>query len=1273
VVVTAAAVDSSASTGRVGSTETNSRNNNRSLSSPSPSPWQKALGVLSPGRRRRQNYQYSVDRLRVVYADLLQHIDYESTVSAGGPRASAPPTPTPLLGSSRKDLSTVATRNSIVERCDDEKKDDEDRDGYNSNEQITVANNDNVGTSAADTGNGHDDGGEVLLDRAHQHRDRKSVNEEDLEHLKRSLRFSFRRSLIPTTSATTTGPSTLTPTKTRTSVVACGTASGASTQDTDNEPVQDKTNTGGEVVDDGTAYRKPQQVVGSPRPPKPTSIGGETSNNSNLDLDAAFCMLAATRSPSDRPYGLGFGGGSGGGGRSSFSSRASSGGGQIPKPSTSAGDVTVGGNTNVSSSSRQPSTGAPPIATATTMSSGIGRRDDGDQIYKNSMQRAHAIERRVVDLIETIGIIVVNGEMSDIDNRNNIRNNDGSGSQGGSFQNGRNGVVFTVGKRSCLRGGRTDPVFEYFTEKCILSLLVDIAKEARDPGESADDRSSSTGRAASQLSVRGVIWSPAVKAQVYRTVSMLVSDVRNQSVLFYLLSQNFINELIESFLPVQQWTDPALALMLPAYVDLLKMLTLQLTDDPQLFPFLTSVQEGSDDLSFPLFSAALEVATSYHGQSDSQLYATMLAVVVNIMQIPSKPIQAWMNESAASQRKLSTHLCQRLVEIYQRMTNTTIGPVVDGSRHNIIAGQLVSMKDHLRLIHEVFWSGVRGLDVRLCESLLREAVAPILTNLSPTFNSSSQQRRFMIVGLIDADIIPESEARAQVSTVVLSLMFSTLAYIPFQRMLAVALLHPDSSPIWSSVHAVNQSKSTDDYVLMPILSDIVNKENDREFCPNIFREELVRTLQGDCGEWRTTTTACILQSVLSVGASESDIANTLQISSGSGDHHSNIEEAVSSFLTREHSPSAISAQALVVEGFLALQLIYCDLMRSVQDTNDVKRTMASCLAASPVWNAMLDAHKLFCESAVECSKESGIADVFLDLIEAAIQGRYTPRYGENGRRSYICSLSRIGSSEHTLDAEVLVRQMRGVTPSDVETARFYIYMSLHFRSLCKVIDRLCFDIERQHRAPTPPTSPSKKTSEVSHSVSLDLVDKVDDLCKALGGLEEEDDVAVGVDLNLSGRMTFRFKSNLKKIGKSTVKGLPSRKASSSSSSSNKTNATAHDVGVLRSTGHLMIVLDQKEILVVKPQHGKAAENRGVVLCCIALRSIIAAASDGSWLHVATKHDDISGLVKNGNMALEFDSPSTSLIVKQYLDRSREVLKQDMIDKSRALLRPHKSI
>ena len=39
----------------------------------------------------------------------------------------------------------------------------------------------------------------------------------------------------------------------------------------------------------------------------------------------------------------------------------------------------------------------------------------------------------------------------------------------------------------------------------------------------------------------------------------------------------------------------------------------------------------------------------------------------------------------------------------------------------------------------------------------------------------------------------------------------------------------------------------------------------------------------------------------------------------------------------------------------------------------------------------------------------------------------------------------------------------------------------------------------------------------------------------------------------------------------------------------------------------------------------------------------------------------------GNMGLKFENAGTSLIVKQYLDRSREVLRQELLNKASELL------
>jgi hypothetical protein len=109
-------------------------------------------------------------------------------------------------------------------------------------------------------------------------------------------------------------------------------------------------------------------------------------------------------------------------------------------------------------------------------------------------------------------------------------------------------------------------------------------------------------------------------------------------------------------LPLTQWTDPALEIMLPAYVDLLKNLTLQLGASPHLFPFFT-LQRG-DSAVFPLFSAMLETGTSSFAKSDSFIHATCLNLIVGIMQIDHTPIEDWIRTAAVEQQLLANHFCE---------------------------------------------------------------------------------------------------------------------------------------------------------------------------------------------------------------------------------------------------------------------------------------------------------------------------------------------------------------------------------------------------------------------------------------------------------------------------------------------------------------------------------------------------------------------------------------------------------------------------------------
>ena len=842
-----------------------------------------------------------------------------------------------------------------------------------------------------------------------------------------------------------------------------------------------------------------------------------------------------------------------------------------------------------------------------------------DDASVTAMSTARSIESKVVELICSIGEVVVNAEQT----------------QGNSSRSGS--VSHT----------RTDPVFEYFCEKSILTLLVDIAKEKRFNNTRSSPR-------AGRSYFHGVVWSPLVKAQVLRTVSVLISDVRNHPVLYYLLSNNNVNELIQCMLPLKQWTDPALEKMMPAYVELLKNGARQLSSDPHLFPFFTSQEPTSGASYFPLFSAALDTATSPYACSDSFVYGTSVNVAVNIMQIPYPPIRSWISDATTEQGQLADHLCHGLLQRYLRITNLTTGPVVDnrGVRSNAIAGQLACLHDQLLLMNEVFWSGIKGMDVRLCETLLRKIVAVLLNNLLPT-----DSRQFLDVGVVDADIIPAKEALAQVSAVVLSQLFSALDYVPFQRMFAVAMLHPRSTSLWSSLG----NNSNDTYIIMRALNEIVAGKNTAETLSNPFRSEILKTLRGDHGEWRIIATAILLESALKSRAMDGETLQLLEVIprfTGNVYIATSLEVAVATFLERPHDqPSPISIRALECVGSLAVRMVYQAAMVATDDGKNYEK-FQRLMPVSPVCIGLTRARIFFSSQALRSQEATGVADIFLDLLEAAITSRYTAHLNGDEAATFTCLLSRRGCGDNISSSEVLVRKFRAVSRNDVEEARFYINMGIHFRSLCKVVVRLgrAIQTSKQVSRSTIPVTPARK---VERKITLDLVDKADEISRAVGGLMDKP--VIGTDLDLSGRMTFRFSSAIKGADAAPLPAI----LDPYPNLGGRDRTFSEEKGIFRATSKLVLVLDPNDMFVVKPFTAQI-ENRGTVLASISLRRVIAAAADGNWLHVAVRHDDVGFLIKNGNMALQFESGGTCLIVKQYLDRSREVLRQELMGKITSL-------
>ena len=210
----------------------------------------------------------------------------------------------------------------------------------------------------------------------------------------------------------------------------------------------------------------------------------------------------------------------------------------------------------------------------------------------SALFRARSVESKVVDIVRAIGEVVADSNVSDSD-----------------------------------ASIRSDAVFEYFCEKNMLSILVDIAKA--NPSDGEDSK---------QIKLHKVAFSPRVKAQLYQTIAILISNAQDAPSLYYLLSNNHVNEMIMGMFPLRQWNNHALEEMLPLYVELLRSIGVQLAASPGLLSFLS--QEESQSHNFPLFYAAVEVLTSSYANSDSYLHGKCLKILITLMQIPDASIRA---------------------------------------------------------------------------------------------------------------------------------------------------------------------------------------------------------------------------------------------------------------------------------------------------------------------------------------------------------------------------------------------------------------------------------------------------------------------------------------------------------------------------------------------------------------------------------------------------------------------------------------------------------
>jgi hypothetical protein len=820
----------------------------------------------------------------------------------------------------------------------------------------------------------------------------------------------------------------------------------------------------------------------------------------------------------------------------------------------------------------------------------------------------------------------------------------------------------------------TNPaIFDYFCEKRMIALLVDIVRAKpiiiitpsasnfrssppptilEDDDEEEYVQEERTGLVTNLMPVA---YTSPVKAQVLQTISLLISNAKDPTSLYYLLSNNHINILLCSLLPLRQFTTASQEEIIPVFTGLLKNLTIHLVQSPstlsQFFflPHKKNKKKSTAKLqqltttitSFPLLSAAVEVAVSPYAKSDSFVRLTALNIIINICGLLDESIHALIDDCVVEQQHLFTHLCQGLMEQYRTIVSlvlTATGTSNDDSTTTATTAEVLNLLDQLHFINNLFQCGVRSLNVRLCEWILRYVVFDPLMQKIATSSSSSIHSNNKI-------IFTEQQVMAHVAAYFLSQMLLIVDYKPFSRMCAVAILHPLSpAAATASGKAIEASKN---YAVTQALNDIVqgNHQDVSDLHPllpvikNKCREGLLRLLTGVDGDSSFFTAAMLVQTIidsdavsdaliLKLGvlpttmviqgeeANEPSTTDGLAITKESKCNNltasSHLEDSLHIFLSRMTK----SYSAMKCAGSLAITLsrrILRGALQSQQTNKEADSFVNHWWDSSALLIGLRSALIKVAEKVSRFRYMAGLSSLFLEIMQAEVQRWYG---SDNMKATQALVLSFRCSDEQSImqSVDYLVRNYHDLS-SDIEDAREAVRLFLLLRSLNSIF------AEAKESWKNKPEAISPNTVHLLVRVRDTLINEN---IARIGGIDEVGP-AIGTEVDLKGKTVFPFVSSWEELDEIRRSLNPT------------VRRHMGDIRYLRGeeqdNRNFLLVLDPVSIFVVKKVASSDDGSRGIIVCGCLLRNVIAAATENDWMHVIIRQGEDVGIpLDSGSMA-----------------------------------------
>ncbi|XP_043476233.1 protein CLEC16A homolog [Leptopilina heterotoma] len=292
-------------------------------------------------------------------------------------------------------------------------------------------------------------------------------------------------------------------------------------------------------------------------------------------------------------------------------------------------------------------------------------------------------------------------------------------------------------------------VFDFFLEKNMLSFFLRIMKQ----------------KCGSYVCV-----------QLLQTLNILFENIRNETSLYYLLSNNHVNSIIVHKF---DFSDEE---VMAYYISFLKTLSLKLNAHTIHFFY----NEHTND--FPLYTEAIK----FFNHSEGMVRIAVRTLTLNVYRVEDASMLAFIRDKTAAPyfSNLVWFIGNHIIEL-----DTCVRNDADHQSQNRLSDLVAEHLDHLHYLNDILCLNIKDLNKVLTEHLLRKLLIPLyiysLVKHKNTYNSKMEKKHVSIV----------------VALFLLSQVFLIISHGPLVKTLAVIIL-------MSSLDAVQNgsNKILEDYI-----------------------------------------------------------------------------------------------------------------------------------------------------------------------------------------------------------------------------------------------------------------------------------------------------------------------------------------------------------------------------------------------------------------------------------------------------------------------------